>query len=654
MRRNTNRHEFRDYPYRPHRESDDRRGAFKLILRFAYRYLWPHKWQVLLCVVLVSLNACSVYLQSYYGRIVVDEILMVSVDGIGDGGSSTGGTITVQGVDRDQRMPQGERERNLAVSGEEGRFAAEVRPPWAGRRLFVIFVVYLATVIGLNLADRATQVTRSKVGTAITERLREDIHSKILGLSTSYHQRYTPGRLMSRILSDVSVVQEQLMELIIQATSQVLMFIIGVTILFVLSPAIALVVLIAMIPYMLIVSRMRFSIRRVNRELRHTNACLWGLVSQKLDAMKAICSYGRERIEYLNFHRLSSVFLRDTIAQQRLAATMNRTADAISAITVRGILIAGALMVIGGSMTLGKMLYIYGTAANLFVPVVVITQLVLLVSNLLVVLHRLAQTFETSSDVEEDENAVAFPLPLRYGFSLKNITFFWSDEGKPILDDISLEIPAGRWLCIMGASGSGKTTLLQLLARLFDPQEGTIEADGVALDTIKFNELRRHMAMVPQEAQILSGTVRDNITYGRNWATPSEIMTAAKAADCHNFVMRLQVQYETVIGEKGTTLSGGQRQRISIARALLTNPDVLLLDDCTSALDADTERKLQGTLSELMVNKTAVIVSQRVSMALRCHNVIVLDHGRIIESGTPKELLAAGGYFADLHRQQTE
>lgn len=646
------RHLFRAYPYRPPRETGDPKGALGLIARFAYRYVWPHKWPVLLCIVLVSLNTCSVYLQSYYGRVVVDEILMVGA-GKSNVGRSTASTLHSPMRDRDTQLRPTAARRNQAAGGESVRLTAEIRPPWAKRRLFVIFVVYLATILALNMADRATQVLRSRVGTAITKRLREDIHNKIIGLPTSYHLRMTPGRLMSRILADVGVVQERLMELIIHATSQVVMFVTGIVILLVLSPPIAGVVVLAMIPYVLIVGRVRVHVRRLNREIRHTNACLWGLVSQKLDAMKAVFAYGREKAEYLNFHRLSAVFLRDTLAQQRLGAGMNRAAGIISAVTVRGIFLACTMSVIGGTMSLGQMMYIHSASANLFIPVVALTQIVLHLSNLLVVLHRLAQTFETKAEVSENENAVAFPIPLQQGIRIKEATFAWSNASGPVIENLSLTIPAGRWLCIMGPSGSGKTTLLQLLARLFDPQEGSLEVDGVPLDAIRFDNLRRSIALVPQEAQILSGTIRDNITYGHSDASPTEIMAAAKAAECHDFIMQLPVKYETIVGEKGTSLSGGQRQRISIARALLTNPDVLLLDDCTSALDAETERRLQETLASLMVGKTAVIVSQRVSMAMRCHRLVVLDQGRVIENDTPANLLKANGYFAALHRQQT-
>jgi ABC-type multidrug transport system fused ATPase/permease subunit len=639
------RNEYRAIAYRPARERDEPRGAAQLILSFARRYVWPHRWSVLVCIVLVSLNACSVYLQSYYGRVVVDEILMVG----SVGRASTAG-VPSAAQDRAEAVRVTRAEEG-ALS-ERSRLTSETRPPWAGRRLFAIFVIYLLTIIVLNLADRATQRIRSRVATSITRRLREDIHNKIVGLSTSFHQSHSPGRLMSRILADVGVVQDRLMELIVHATSQVIMFITGVVILLVLDWRMAMIVVLAMIPYALVVGRVRGRVRRINREIRHTNACLWGLVSQKLDSMRAIIAYGRERAERLHFHRLSACMLRDTLYQQRLGAGMNRTADLISTITVRGIFLACAVKVLTGNMTLGQMMYIHGAAASLFMPVIQLTQVALHLSNLLVILQRLAHTLDTREEVTEDPQAVPFPIPVQQGLRLKDVSFAWSSGNDPVLDEITLDIPAGKWVCIMGPSGSGKTTLLQLLARLFDPQEGEITVDGVSLEDIRFDSLRRHVAFVPQEAQILSGTVRDNITYGHTDATPSEIMAAAKAAECHDFIMSLPVQYETLVGEKGSTLSGGQRQRISIARALLTNPDILLLDDCTSALDANTERRLQETLARLMVGKTAVLVSQRISMAMRCHRVIMLRDGKIAEYGSPEALRAQGGFYAHLHDQQ--
>lgn len=637
---------YRTMPYRPPRIVYDRRGAFGLIFRFARAYVWPHRWPVLLCIVLMSLNTCAVYLQSYYVRVAVDEVLMVGTEAPAEGREHESMSVERERTDRVRF-----RARAGAVS-EPVRFSSDSRPPWAGRRLLVLFVVYLSTVLFFNFANRAVQRLQSRVAQQITGRLREDMHDKVVSLSMSYHLANTPGRLMSRILADVGVVQAQLMELIVNASSQLVMFILGLVILYSLNVTIANVVLLAMIPYALVAGKVRKMVRAVNVELRHTNSCLWGLVAQKLDAIRAIIAYTRERMELLYFHSLSSSLLRDTIREQHLGAAMNRTADLISMITTRAILIYGTFLVLDGTMSLGTMLYVHGAASSLFMPVIVLTQMTLHVSVLLVVLQRLAYTLDTKQEIAENPLAVDFPSPVQTGIKLKNVTFSWNSEKAPVIDGINLEVPVGSWLCIMGASGAGKTTLLQLIARLYDPQEGEISVDGISLEHIRFATLRRQMAFVPQEAQILSGSIRDNVTYAKPDASPAEIMAAARQAEAHDFIMELPVKYETLIGEKGTSLSGGQKQRLSIARALITNPEVLLLDDCTSALDANTERRLQETLGRVLKGKTAVIVSQRVSMAMRCQHIVVLNQGRILEQGSHARLMAAGGYYAELYAKQ--
>jgi ATP-binding cassette subfamily B protein len=251
---------------------------------------------------------------------------------------------------------------------------------------------------------------------------------------------------------------------------------------------------------------------------------------------------------------------------------------------------------------------------------------------------------------------VPLPSPLRTGVEIHNLSFSYgnADAGDAVLRSVEFDVAAGSWVCLMGASGSGKSTLLHLLCRLYDPSHGIIRFDGVPLSKVRLDSLREKVGFVPQTPQIFSGTVRDNITYGKPDATPSEIMAAAKMAEMHDFILEMPVQYETLVGERGTTLSGGQRQRLSLARALLTDPEVLLLDDCTSALDANTERRIQETLARNLRGKTAIIASQRVSMAKRCDRIVVLENGVVSESGTHGELLAQGGFYSRLHAQQTE
>ena len=644
-----NRWEFRDIPYRPPRQVHDQRGDASLILRFMKRYVWPFRWPVLLCVALMSVNTCYSYIQSYYTKVAVDDVLQV------------GAVVPVlrarvsdsSVVSRGRHVEDRPARQGAGYISEEDRRDDDTRPAWAGRRLLGLFAIYALTIVVFNGLSRIVQRLQSRVSKSITERLREEMHDKIVGMSMAYHVANSPGRLMSRILSDVDVVQSQLMQLLVTALSNIAMFAVGVTILFTISARIGFIVLAAMIPYVIVAARVRTEIRAVNVELRHTNSCLWGYASQKLDAVRAIVAYGREKMESLFFHRLSSCFLRNAVHQQQLSAVLQRAAALVTQFTGRGLFVYCAYLVLDGSMTLGTMMYVNSAVNNLFVPVVTLTQLAVQVSALLVVLQRISYTLDSPQEVPDDPAGADFPMPVRSGIRLRHVTFGWDPKRPPVIDDLSLDIPVGSWVCIMGASGCGKSTLLQLIARLYDPQSGEIDIDGVNLAHIKFRSLRQRLSYVPQEAQILSGTIRDNIIYGHPDATPSMIMDAARAADAHDFIMELPVKYETVTGEKGTTLSGGQRQRISIARALLTKPEILILDDCTSALDANTERKLQETFSRILAGKTAVIVSQRVSMAMRCQRIVVLDHGRILEQGTHDELLALGGYYAKLYAVQT-
>lgn len=668
------RHTLRHVPYRPSREERDRGGGFRLVVEFFNRYMWPHRLSVGTCILLSTLNACSVFLMAYYGKVVVDEILVVREGGhvvhestavvqarhepyrtVRDTEASAERGRPTEARARGVESPAARDGRHEAGSASESFRAANAspRPPLAGRRLLGIFLMYLTTVVLLNLGARISNRARVRVAQHLTLKLREDMHRKIIGLSSSYHQTTTPGRLMARILSDVDVVQRHLLDVVQTSSSQSIMFLVGVTILSALDWRCTVAVLVAMGPYAWAMRKNHLRMKEINRELRHSNSCLWGLVSQKLDAIRAIYAYGREKTEMINFFRLSSVMQRDALEQQRLGASIGRAAQLIATLTTQGIFIYCATRVLDGGMSFGKMMYIHGAAANLFNPIIQLTQLTTSMSNLLVVLQRMTLTLRNRNVIADSPGAVDFPVPVRTGIVIENLSFQYDEEGDPVLNNIDLEIPAGRWLCIMGPSGSGKTTLVGLLARLYDPTEGAIRVDGLPLSSLRLSSLRAHLAMVPQEAQIISGTVRANITYGQQQASPDQIMEAAKAADCHEFVMNLPVKYETIIGEKGMTLSGGQRQRISIARALITNPDVLILDDCTSALDANTERKIQETLTRLLAGKTAVIVSQRVSMAMRCHRIIVLEDGHITERGTHERLLQRGGFYSRLHAQQT-
>lgn len=648
------REHHRIYPHRPpRREKEERVGQESHFWRFFRRYVVPHKWVLILCFFLISVNSCSTYLMSFYGRLVVDTILVVRT------------TETTDQLDHTPRSIH-QRERSagrLPTEGMGRRMDMGVsfsnRPPEAGRKLLVLALFYFATQITLNYLARLATRSQIVVAQGITGNLREDMHRKVLELDLAYHQAHSPGRLLSRILSDVSVLQDQMVHTMTSIVRCTMLIVVGVGILLATNWRMGLIVFGLLPLYIFVVNQARPIIQHLTRELRHTNSCLWGLTSQKLESIKAIQAYGREHAEQLNYRRLISTHLRDAITQQRVSATMGRTMGIITAAGQVGTFILGSKWVLDGKMTLGEMLFVRNTALTLFGPVVELSSLNILFSNLQVVLQRVVDVLDHPVKIADAPDAVDFPVPITKGIELRHVSFSYpafepEDEEEPVLRDVNLTVPAGTWLCVMGASGSGKSTLVNLLARLHEPTGGQILFDGIDLRKLRMTDLRRHIGLVPQEAQIFSGTVRDNICYGVPEAGPEQIMNAAKAAELHDFILTMKVQYETLIGQRGQSLSGGQRQRLSLARALITNPEVLILDDCTSALDANTEGKIQDTLARILVGKTAIIVSQRVSMAKRCHHICVVENGTIAEYGTHSQLVHSGGFYARLHAQQTE
>jgi subfamily B ATP-binding cassette protein MsbA len=630
----------------PRRDYEPASGRLELYFRFLYEYVRPYRRLLTVIAIYWVVNAWTPFLMAWYGRVVVDSILVVST-------AVEGGGDSVHDVARfrkdhipEKPPPAGGRVRDRGP-------AMTVRPAGAMQLLGLLFGAYMVTLLVSNLGARIEARVRIRIAREMTSRLREDIHKKVMGLPLSYHQTHAPGRLMARILSDVGEVQDQLYMTFLTFLSAATVIGTGVVLLFVIDWRFGAMILLTLPFYLMAYHRSRRILNEVNAELRHTNSWMYSLASQKLDGIRAIQSYGRERHEDLNFHRLSACFFRDTMLQQNTAARLGALCTVIATLGTGSLFLFGTTRVLAGEMTLGTLMFAGGVASLLFDPVITLSQLNVTFSKLLVILQRLVHVLDEKETIAEPADALEFPAPLKRGITLLNAHFRFEQQAEPVLEDVTLHIPAGTWMCVMGPSGCGKSALLHLLSRLYEPMTGEILYDHVPLGRIRLQSLHRRVVLVPQEPQIFGGTIRDNICYGNPDASPDEIMAAARAAEIHDTIMELPVKYETLIGEKGMTLSGGQRQRITLARALLTQPDVLLLDDCMSALDTETERRIQATLVKVLQGRTAVIVSQRVSMAMRCQKICVLDDGVIVETGPHDELIKRGGFYTRLHRQQT-
>ncbi len=659
----------RNYPFRPpfQEEKQDAKGNWPLYKRLYQTYIRPQKWPLILAAFLIGLNASSSYLMSFYTKIIVDKILIVRPDTPPPQRTSNY-RLTVP--DREKGRPP---TRPIVSMGKaiDRPLPATQRPPDAGRRLFRMAVIFIATQLLFNYLARLSTRQQIIISQRVTGQLRENIHQKILDQSISYQQTMSPGRLLSRILSDVDAARLEVLGLFRSSVSSLTLLSIGVCIIFYQDWRFGFISLVCPPLFATFYILIREKTKHYNQEIRHTNSCLYGLVSQKLDAAKAIQAYVRESGELLAFHRIAACSLRDTISAQAIASLFTVNVQTLTNLASCTIFLYGGYLSLHGQMTLGKLLFIQSVSQYFFGPITEVIQLPFTLQRLHIAIKRVTDVLESKIEITDPPNAVPFPTPLRHGVEIRGLYFsypilhsaheqtFGAANAPRKLPDatlkgINLFVPAGEWLCIMGASGTGKTTLLNLLARLYDPTFGQILLDGIDLKTIKLASLRKNIGLVPQEAQIFSGSMRDNICYGRPEATNEQIMDAAKAAQMHDFIMEMKVQYETLIGQKGSSLSGGQRQRLSLARALLTNPHLLLLDDCTSALDANTERKIQDTLAKILVGKTAIMVSQRVTMAMRCHKIAVLADGIISEYGTHQELLGKGGFYATLFREQTQ
>ena len=653
----------RVYPFRPkYDQPKDVDSDWELYKRFFIKYLMPQKWVFLLSLLIISINESSVYVLGFYNRLVVDNILVIKSEK-----ENTGGKRRIWEPDREKF---GKPSRPVVSMGRRIDMGHKVSPrePEAGRHLFKIGLMYILTLCFLNTLGRISARLHILIAQAISGHIRDEVHAKVLELSTSFHQSMNPGRLMSRILSDTVAVRQEMMGLFMSGTSCTSKIVVGVGILLYQDWRVALIALAVLPVYGMLFKRKRPLIRHLNQEIRHTHACLYGMVNQKIEAMKAIQAYAREAGEKLNFHRVMGVAIRDSMTLQHNNATLGQEANVLVGISGAIILLYGGKLVLDGELTLGVVMFLHSTTMQLFVPVIEFTQLPFVVQRMRIALHRVDTILSKKVEIADAPNAVDFPAPLKKGIEIRDVFFTYpmsqysrKDEemsqpvqNPPVLRGINLFVPVGNWLCIMGASGSGKSTLLSLLARLYDPTVGSILIDGINLKNIKLDSLRRRVGVVPQEAQIFAGSLRDNICYGLPDATNKQILDASKEAQMHDFIMEMKAKYETLVEQRGSSLSGGQRQRLSLARALLTSPEVLILDDCTSALDANTERKIQETLAEVLVGRTAIMVSQRVSMAMRCHKIAVIENGMITEYGTHHELLEKNGFYAKLFHQQTE
>jgi ATP-binding cassette subfamily B protein/subfamily B ATP-binding cassette protein MsbA len=519
---------------------------------------------------------------------------------------------------------------------------------------FAVIVISLSLIViaafrGL-FAYFQTYIT-SRVGHELVYRLRRELFAHLQQLSLSYHARARTGELLTKVVGDTTALKDVFAESALNLSSHLLTIIGTVIVMFALDWQLALVVLATLpaLSYTLFVVYRR--IKTSARSQREREGLVASRLHEALSALHLVRAYARERHEQERFERESSHTLEESVRTARLEAAATRAVEVISAVGMCAVVLVGALQVIAGRMLPGDVLVFTAYLTSMYKPLRNLAKISSQFSRAMASAERISEIFIIEPEYLEDRSGVVVES-LRGEIVFDQVSFDYGD-GKGVLRDVSFAIAPGQRIAFVGASGAGKSTIASLLLRFYKHQEGLILIDGIEIERYERESLRRQIGVVLQESVLFGATIRENIAYGKPEATDAEIEAAARAAYAHEFITALPDGYETIIGERGSTLSGGQRQRLCLARAIVKRPSLLILDEPTSAVDAESSSLIQEALDELRRGKTMIVISHQFAGLEDFDQIIVLRNGEVVERGTHHELLRRRGYYCELFARQT-
>ena len=468
--------------------------------------------------------------------------------------------------------------------------------------------------------------------------LRMQLYQHVQRMSLSFFDRQRIGAVVARMISDIASAQNFVGSAFVNTMMDLSSVLVIVVLLLVWHWKLALVALAVLPFYVWLSYRLTRRIRQKSRDIHDQLQEISGDLHEQFAAMSTIQSFTREEAEAREFRKQSERFLDTVLANVRLQAIALGGTGFLTAIGPIVVLWFGALEVWAGSLSVGTLMAFYAYLGLLYQPVQRLTELNLILTNSLSAMDRIFEVFDTYPEVRERPGAHELGR-VRGEVELEDVTFAYAGR-PPVLEGFSLDVPAGQTVALVGPSGAGKSTLVKLLARFYDVARGRIAVDGMDVRDVTLMSLRQNIAIVAQEPILLSGTLAENLRYGKPDASNEELVRAARLAFAEEFIERLPDRYETQIGERGLRLSGGQRQRLAIARAFLKDAPIVILDEPTSALDAESEALVKEALRKLLGGRTALIIAHRLSTVEHADRVLVIDHGRIVEEGRHDELVA--------------
>ncbi len=521
----------------------------------------------------------------------------------------------------------------------------------APRALITAGLIVVAFSFARGLFTFAQGYLSQVLSEDIAFELRNDLFAKIQRLSFSYHDRNQTGQLMIRATDDVERLRVFIGQGLLLAL-QAFILLTGTLILLLLTNARLTLVITPVLPITLVVFMLFGGLAQplfaeVQKRLARVNTIL----QENLAGLKVVKSFAAERVEQARFQSSIEAELQQRIKIGRTFSFLFPFIFLVANLGQAAVLYFGGRQILDGALTLGEWQKFSLYLVLIFIPMGQLGFLISLMAQASASAQRIFEILDAPNDVENKPHAQALET-VRGEVRFEQVSFRYFPGGEPVLSNISFTAYPGQTVALLGSTGSGKTTIINLIPRFYDVSDGRVLIDGHDVRDVTIESLRQRIGIVLQETTLFSGSIRDNIAFGRPTASDAEIMAAAQAAAAHDFITSFPLGYDTPVGERGSTLSGGQKQRVAIARALLMDPQILILDDSTSSVDLNTEYQIQKALDQLMQGRTSFVIAQRISTVVNADQILVLDKGNLVAQGVHEELLETSPIYAEIYHSQ--
>jgi ABC-type multidrug transport system fused ATPase/permease subunit len=526
--------------------------------------------------------------------------------------------------------------------------------PLGGDKLELAAIAAIAVIAIAVLNAVASYVENyytESVSQWVAHDLRMRTYDHLQRLSLGYFDTHQTGAIVSTITADVKTIQGFASSGTLGILVDLLTIVGMVGVMFWMDWDFALIA-VAVTPFLLLfVARLNRAVKRATREVRKQQSNIVAVVEQGLESVRVVQAYGQQESEEARLASVSRATVDAALAARRVKSLLSPAVSIVVAGCTGYVLWRGAALVLAGTMTVGELTVFLAYLAKFFKPVQDLAKMSSTIAQTAVAVERI-QTILDTDDILPEKPDARDPGKVQGEVAFEHVAFAY-DPKAPVLRDVNVSITPGQFVGVVGPTGGGKSTIVSMIPRFYDPSSGTVRIDGADLRDLKVKAIRDQIGFVLQDTLLFHGTVRENIAYGRPAATDAEIVAAAKLANADEFIAKMPQGYDTMVGERGLTLSGGQRQRIGIARALVRNAPILILDEPTAALDTESEKLVIEALERLMKGRTVITIAHRLSTIRDAHKIIVLKDGVIAEEGTHDELVARNGVYAELHRIQT-